>query len=414
MSTKTTLPVIAAALLGAVFPALAQQPAPGANFPEGPGKSTVQAVCNGCHDINRLTAGYTPNGWLTVTNMMKNFGAPVPDDQWDTVRAYLIRSFPEKPRPPAVIIPGSFEVNIMEWPLPTPGSRPHDPAAGKDGSIWWTGQLANKIGHLDPKTGKFKEYPVNPMSAPHGLLEDKEGNIWFTGNFRGFIGKLDTKTGEVTEYNIPDPKAKDPHTLVMDHNGIIWFSVQNGNIVGRLDPKSGTFKLTSPPTNNARPYGLAVNSKNQVYFVEFGAPKVATIDDDMHIKEYQLPDRNSRPRRIAIDKDDIVWYTDFSLGRLGRLDPATGVVTEYQSPSGPKSQPYGIAATKGGIWYCESMASPNTIVRFDPKSERFQTWAIPGGGDQVRNMAVNPDGNVLISNTLVNQVGIVEVKSATN
>ncbi len=412
MSNRLLLPAIAAALLGAVFPAMAQQR--GQNFPEGPGKSTVVAVCGGCHDINRLTAGYTPEGWLTITNMMRNFGAPVPPDQWDTVRAYLIRSFPEKPRPPAVLIPGPTEVNIMEWPLPTPGSRPHDPMAARDGSIWWSGQLANKLGRLDPKTGTFKEYPVHPMSAPHGLVEDKDGNVWFTGNFRGFIGKLDVKTGEVTEYKLPDPKARDPHTLVIDHNGIIWFSVQNGNFVGRLDPKSGDIKLATPPTPNARPYGMAVNSKNVVYFVEFGAPKVATIDDNMHIQEYQLPSAGARPRRIAISPDDKVWYTDYARGFLGRLDPATGEVKEWQSPSGPKSLPYGIALTKGAIWYNESGAKPNTVVRFDPKTEKFQSWAIPGGGDIVRNMTVDRDGNPVLANSLENEVGLVEVKSATN
>src|ERR1700726_2131184 len=99
MPIRTILLATAAVAVGALNPALAQQP--GANFPEGPGKETVVGVCGGCHEINRLTAGYTPEAWLTVTQMMHNFGAPVPDDQWDTVRAYLIRNFPEKPRPPA-------------------------------------------------------------------------------------------------------------------------------------------------------------------------------------------------------------------------------------------------------------------------------------------------------------------------
>jgi len=73
-----------AALLGAIGPALAQQDYP--EFPPGPGRDTALSVCSGCHDLNRLTAGYTPEGWLTVTTMMRNFGAPVPDGEWDTLR----------------------------------------------------------------------------------------------------------------------------------------------------------------------------------------------------------------------------------------------------------------------------------------------------------------------------------------
>jgi virginiamycin B lyase len=106
----------------------------------------------------------------------------------------------------------------------------------------------------------------------------------------------------------------------------------------------------------------------------------------------------------------VIWYTDFSRGFLGRLDPTTGKVSEWPSPSGAKSEPYGLVFTKGALWYNESFAKPNTIVRFDPKTEKFQSWAIPGGGDIVRNMDVTPDGNPVTANSLVNQVGLVEIK----
>ena len=45
------------------------------------------------------------------------------------------------------------------------------------------------------------------------------------------------------------------------------------------------------------------------------------------------------------------------------------------------------------IWYSESAVKPNTLVRFDPKTEKFQTWAIPSGGGVVRNMMPTRDGN---------------------
>jgi virginiamycin B lyase len=127
-------------------------------FPEGPGKNTVVAICGSCHDIGRLTAGYTSEGWHTVIRMMQNFGAPIPPDQVATITDYLINTFPEKPRPAAVLINGATEVSIKQWPVATPGSRPHDPLAGRDGSLWYSGQLANVLGRLDPATGQIKEY----------------------------------------------------------------------------------------------------------------------------------------------------------------------------------------------------------------------------------------------------------------
>ena len=130
----------------------------------------------------------------------------------------------------------------------------------------------------------------------------------------------------------------------------------------------------------------------------------------MAIKEYGLPNAGARPRRLALTPDDVVWYADFSRGFLGRLDLASGAHKEWPSPSGPQSQPYGMAFAKGAIWYSESFAKPNTIVRFDPKTEKFQSWAIPGGGDIVRNMDVARDGNPVTAHSLANEVGMVEVK----
>ncbi len=55
------------------------------------------------------------------------------------------------------------KVTIQEWDLPTPHSRPHDPAIAPDGALWYTGQAANKLGRLDPKTGQIKEFPLNQI-----------------------------------------------------------------------------------------------------------------------------------------------------------------------------------------------------------------------------------------------------------
>jgi virginiamycin B lyase len=338
----------------------------------------------------------------------------VPDNQFDTVVDYLTKNFPEKPHPQAQIIPGPVDVTIKEWMVPTPGSRPHDPMFAPDGTVWYSGQMANVLGHFDPKTEQFKEYKLPPKSGPHGLTPDKEGNIWYTANFAAYVGKLDPKTGEVTKYPMPDPKGRDPHTPLFAPNGNLYLTLQGANMVARVNPKTGEVKMNTSPTPKSNPYGMVMTSKGIPYFVEFGAPKIAWIDPDtLDIHEINLPHEESRPRRVAITPDDIIYYSDYSRGYLGRYDIKTGKMTEWPSPGGPKSQPYGITIVNGIVWYSESNTKPNTIVRFDPKTEKFQTWAIPSGGGVVRNMVHTPQGNLWIACSGMNRIGEVIVKKGT-
>ena len=418
MSKSFLLILTAAVSLGAALPALGQalQPDPsqpgGFPLPDGNGKQLVQQNCVSCHDLRRVVnSSYSPGEWRNVVDMMKAAGAPLSDDQVPVVANYLNASFPGKPKPVAVIVPGSANVSFKEWTVPTPGSRPHDPLATRDGAIWYSGQMANKLGRLDPVSGTIKEYPLPPRSGPHGLTEDKDGNIWYAANFGGYIGKLDPKTGDIKQYKMPDPNARDHHTPLFDKDGILWFTLQNANMVGRLDPQTGDVKLVTMPSPKSQPYGMVFDSKGTIFFDEFGTNKIGSMDRaTMTLHEYALPDAGSRPRRIAITSDDTIWYGDYSKGRLGKLDPKTGKVTEFPSPSGPRSQPYGITVIDDIVWYNESGVQPNTLVRFDPKTEKFQTWAIPSGGDVVRNMMPTRDGNIAMSESGANHLALVGLK----
>jgi virginiamycin B lyase len=377
-------------------------------LPEGNGKEVVQVMCSQCHGLTMLanSGGYTQDGWKKlITSMVRPR-----NEHLELITAYLAKSFPEKPRPAAVVIPGSADVTIKEWLVPTLGSRPHDPAVAPDGSIWWTGQFANVVGRLDPKTGALREYSLKTAeSGPHGLITDKSGNIWYTGISKRYIGKLDPISGDVKEYSMPDTAARGPHTPIFDQKGNLWFTLQSG-MVGRILTQTGEVKVVRTPTSNTYPYGIAVNSKGVPWYVDFRGNRVGTIDPaTMQIREYPLPDTAARPRRIAITPDDVVWYTDYARGYLGRFDPKTGAVREWRSPSGPESRPYAIAAIGPIIWYSESGVRPNTLVRFDPSTEKFQTWTIPSGGGVVRHMVATPNGNLALALSGVNRVALVEI-----
>ena len=63
------------------------------------------------------------------------------------------------------------------------------------------------------------------------------------------------------------------------------------------------------------------------------------------------------------------------------------------------------------LWYVEGGSKPNLLVRFDPKTEKFQSWAIPTGGGVVRNMMATRDGKgLVIAESGVNRIGLVEIQ----
>jgi virginiamycin B lyase len=349
-------------------------------LPNGPGKQAVETYCGGCHELARVTArGYTREHWQNTVGMMIKDGSKLPPDQVAVVVDYLAKNFPDRAKPPAQTIAGDTNVTIKEWVVPTPRSFPHDPLATPDGAIWYCGQLANLLGRLDPRTGQFKEYRIttNENAGPHGLVADKDGNIWFTENYIGAIGKLDPVSGKFSAYPLPDADARDPHTPVFDQKGTLWFTVQGANMVGRLQPSTGEIRLVHVPTPGASPYGMVITSAGIPLFAEFGTNKLASIDPEtMAIHKYLLPDAAARPRRVAITPDDV----------------------------------YAIAYLKGAIWHAETGTSQNMLVRFDPPTEKFQTWPIPSGGGVVRNMMVTSDGNLALACSGVNRVALVEVK----
>lgn len=374
-------------------------------LPDGSGKEIVQTVCAQCHGLDRVAGdGYAREDWIRVFSTM----VELPKEQVAIVADYLAKNFPEKPKPRPVLIDGPASVSFQEWGLPTNGSRPHDPLATPDGAVWYTGMFANKLGRVDPATGRIREYLLKTAnSGPHGLTVDASGNIWFTANSKGYIGRLDPKTGDVVEYPVD---ARDPHTPIFDGDGTLWFTAQGANKVGRLDPKTGEARVVTLPTPRSNPYGIVINSRGVPFFVEFGGNRIARLDPEtMALHEWSLPDEGARPRRVAIDADDVLWYTDYARGTLGRFDPKTGDMREWASPAGAPSRPYGIAVTHGAIWYVETGVTPNDLVRFDPKTEKMQTWIIPGGGGVVRNMMRDRDGNLVIAESGLNKVGVVKI-----
>ena len=243
---------------------------------------------------------------------------------------------------------------------------------------------------------------------PHTVTTDANGNIWYTGNKNATIGRLDPKNGLITEFKMPIAEAKDPHSAIFDDNGNLWFTLQHSNMIGRLNTTNKQIDLVSLPTPNSRPYGIKIDALGFPWVACNGHNCLIKVTpDSMMLDEILLPNKNTKVRRLDIDKGGTIWYVNSSLGKLGRYIPDTGNIREWDSPSGEKSHPYALAVVDDVIWYNESGMRPDNLVRFDPKTESFQTWLIPSGDFHagiVRHMRATKDGNLLIHQSSTNKI----------
>jgi len=95
--------------------------------------------------------------------------------------------------------------------------------------------------------------------------------------------------------------------------------------------------------------------------------------------EYDLPRPEVAPHDAMVAKDGTVWFSSFGEQNLGRLDPKTGKVTEFPYPKHRQDAPTGSlglrADAAGNLWLGNMYQA--TIVKFDPKTEKFQFWTLP-------------------------------------
>ena len=91
-------------------------------------------------------------------------------------------------------------------------------------------------------------------------------------------------------------------------------------------------------------------------------------------EEFDVP-AGSHPHDVAAHPDGSVWYTGQNVGKMGRLDPATGEIQEVTLPS-PGSAPHGvIIGPDNAVWVTDQGA--NTIERVDPATFDVTTFYMP-------------------------------------
>jgi len=95
--------------------------------------------------------------------------------------------------------------------------------------------------------------------------------------------------------------------------------------------------------------------------------------------EYDLPRETIEPHDVIVDKQGIAWYSSFGEQNLGRLDPKTGQVKEFEIKKHKPEFPTGLLGLRedrdGNLWLGNMYQA--SIVKFDKKTQKFTYWTLP-------------------------------------
>lgn len=289
---------------------------------------------------------------------------------------------------------------LEEFPVPKE-SHPHDvaPDPAKDGPVWYSAQGTGELGKLDPKTGDInhlqlgnKSGPHAGGSAPHGIIIGPDGGLWMTDEFLKGIVRVDPKTEEIKVFPLPANISNNKlNTATFDKKGVLWFTDRSG-YYGKLDPAVGKIQVWAAPRGEG-PYGITTTPNGSVYFVSWTGNYTARIDlETGNLTILESPTKDSMPRRIWSDSKGNLWIAQWAKGNLAKYDPAADKWQEWKLP-GDEPKPYAVFVDeKDMVWVSDFGIQDDTqsMVRFDPQTEKFEVFPLPSDHSNVRQINGRP------------------------
>src|SRR5581483_3297431 len=127
------------------------------------------------------------------------------------------------------------------------------------GNVWATGVPLTKF---DPETKKFTRF--EEVTAAYDVKPAVNGDVWFTSARPNKIGYVDGKTMKVKQWDLPTPKSY-PRRLELTSDGMVWVGEFEGGKFARFDPKTETFKEFALPGPDPTPYAMGIDSEGYIW-----------------------------------------------------------------------------------------------------------------------------------------------------
>ena len=194
------------------------------------------------------------------------------------------------------------------------GAGPHNLIVGSDGIVWYAGNRKGYIGRYDPRTDEIEKIVMPDSGArdPHTLIFDAdEQRIWFTLQGSNYVGRLTVADRSVDLIPVSTPSGN-PYGIDIAPDGVAWVALLGTNKLAAIDPLTLRLHEYEVPDANARPRRIGVTSDGNVYYVDYARGMLGRYDPSgKTFDEWQMPSGSSaRPYGMAIDARDNVWFVE--------------------------------------------------------------------------------------------------------
>lgn len=217
----------------------------------------------------------------------------------------------------------SFDVGTEQFDridLP-PGAGPHNLIIDSKGMIWYTGNKVAHIGRINPQASEgdqITQYPTPKKNAadPHTLIEADDGMLWFTSQWGNSVGRLDPGSGKIDIVDVTSSRAR-PYGIDIDSSGTPWIVLLGTNKLAHIDPKTLSLTEIEMPRAAARPRRIGITSDDLIWYVDYAEGYVGHYNPKtQQFAEWPTPGRlsngskGSGPYGMAVDTKDRVWFVE--------------------------------------------------------------------------------------------------------
>ena len=269
----------------------------------------------------------------------------------------------------------------------------------------------------------------------HDVVVGADGNVYYGGRagpdhrdrqkvWAGALLGFDIKTQQLRYYPKPKEIGALQNGRMSDSTGIAWSTQING--LARTDPETGKWTEVKQFTPNGRPYDIAVDRLDQVWYAQIGIDTLGYVNartgeagevkltprdfPDMLPKDREIgqmagggwnmitPLYGQGPRKMGAHYGDYLWVGMYWGGGLAKIDIRTKKLIKIYPVPGPDgvngefSNPYKIVVDKNNIVWV-GMSNLDMLGRFDPEKEEWTFYPLATRGVDARHLDVDNSTN---------------------